>query len=68
MITIILTRFPLSSEALGPRVVLHEFLGEDVSLGPWEPLPHTKASSAQFCYSYPTKLVLNSFLKQFLCI
>ena len=68
MITIILTRFPLSSEALGPRVVLYEFLGEDVSLGPWEPLAHTKTSSAQFCYSYQTKLVLNSFLKQFLCI
>ena len=52
MITIILTRFPLSSEALGPRVVLYEFLGADVSLGPWEPLAQTKTSSTQFCYSY----------------
>ena len=68
MITIILTRFPLSSEALGPRVVLYEFLGADVSLGPWEPLAQTKTSSTQFCYSYQTKLVLNSFLKQFLRI
>ena len=38
MITIILTRFPLSSEVRGPRVVLCEFLGgDDVSLGPWNP-------------------------------
>ena len=34
MITITLARFPLSSEALGPRVVLYEYLGGDVSLGP----------------------------------
>ena len=35
MINIILTRFPLSSEERGPRVVLYEFLGgDDVSLGP----------------------------------
>ena len=38
MMTIILTRFPLSSEVRGPRVVLHEFLGgDDVSPGPWNP-------------------------------
>ena len=34
MITIMLARFPLSSEALGLRVVLYEYLGGDVSLGP----------------------------------
>ena len=34
MITIILARFPLSSEAQGPTVVLYKFLGGDVSLGP----------------------------------
>ena len=34
MITIILARFPMSSEALNPRVVLYEFLGGDMSLGP----------------------------------
>ena len=38
MMTIILTRFPLSSEVRGPRVVLHGFLGgDDVSPGPWNP-------------------------------
>ena len=34
MITIILARFPLSSEKLNLMVVLYEFLGGDVSLGP----------------------------------
>ena len=38
MINIILSKFPLSSEVRGPRVVLYEFLGgDDVSLGPWNP-------------------------------
>ena len=37
MITIILARFPLSSEVRGLRVVLYEFLGGDVSLGLWNP-------------------------------
>ena len=40
MITITLARFPLSNEALGPRVVLYEYLGGDVSLGPWTPTPY----------------------------
>ena len=34
MITIMLARFPLSSEALGPSEVLYEYLDGDVSLGP----------------------------------
>ena len=52
MITTILARFPFSSDVRGPRVVLYEFLGGDVSLGHWNPyLAHTKTNSAQFCYS-----------------
>ena len=33
MITIMVARFPLSSEALGPREVLYEYLDGDESLG-----------------------------------
>ena len=46
MITIILARFPLSSEAQGLMVVLYEFWGGMCHWDP-EPLAHTKTSSAQ---------------------
>ena len=57
MITIILARFPLSSEALNPRVVLYEFWGDP------EPLARTKTSSAQFCYSLPDQTGLKLFFE-----
>ena len=62
MITIILTRFPLSSEALGPRVVLYEFW---VGICHWdpEPLARTKTSSAQFFYSLPDQTGLKLFFE-----
>ena len=62
MITIILARFPLSSEALAPRVVLYEFLG---GMCHWDPeaLAHNKTSSAQFCYSLPDQTGLKLFFQ-----
>ena len=50
MITIMLARFPLSNEALGPGGYFRNFL---VGMCNWDPesLARTKTSSAQFCYS-----------------
>ena len=50
MITIMLTRFPLSNEVLGPGGYFIIFL---VRMCQWDAksLAHTKTSSAQFCYS-----------------
>ena len=50
MITIMLARFPLSNEALGPGRYFRNFL---VGMCNWDPesLARTKTSSAQFCYS-----------------
>ena len=72
MITIILARFSLSSEALGQGGegggVLYELLGEDVSLRPSTLTPHKNLVQPYFAILNHTKLVLNYVLKQYLCI
>ena len=60
MITIIFSKISFEQWRTSPPGVLFEFLGGDVSLGPW--------SRTNFANLYQTKLVLNYFLKQFLCI
>ena len=58
MITIMLARFPLSSEALGP---VRYFMNFRVGMCHWNPvyLACTKTSSAQFCYSLLDQTGLN---------
>ena len=58
MITIMLARFPLSSEALGP---VRYFMNFWVGMCHWDPesLACTKTSSAQFCYSLLHQTGLN---------
>ena len=51
MITIMLARFPLSNEALGPGGYLMNFLVEMCHWNP-ESLARTKTSSAQFAILY----------------
>ena len=73
MITIILARFPLSSEALGQEGgvgggVLYELLGEDVSLRLSTLTPHKNLVQLYFAILNHTKLVLNYVLKQYLFI
>ena len=60
MITIILARFPLSSEERAPG---EYFLNFWVGMCHWdpEPLARTKTSSAQFCYSLPDQTGLKLF-------
>ena len=60
MITIILARFPLSSEE---RSLGGYFINFWVGMCHWdpEPLARTKISSAQFCYSLPHQTGLKLF-------
>ena len=62
MITIILARFPLSSEALGPGWYFMNFW---VGMCYWDPesLACTKSSSAQFCYSLLEQTGLKLFFE-----
>ena len=68
MITIIFNKISFEQWRTSPPGVLFEFLGGDVSLGPWTLSPYQNLVQLNVANLYQTKLVLNYFLKQFLCI
>ena len=63
MITIIFSKISFEQWRTSPPGVLFEFLGGDVSLGPWTLSPYQNLVQLNFANLYQTKLVLNYFFE-----